>query len=75
MSIYRYNYGFLECIKILFYKKRCPICNKKLKRKSEKKEYVETDQSMISEFGRNAYEVTIYYFCEDCNKRIEISEL
>lgn len=75
MSIYRYRYGFGEFIKIAFYKKRCPICNRKLKRKSEKKEYIETDQSMISECGSDAYDVTIYYVCENCNKRVEVCEL
>ncbi|KIL07018.1 hypothetical protein SR42_12470 [Clostridium botulinum] len=43
--------------------------------KVKNKEYVETDQSLIAEYGRNAYNVTIYYFCKKCNKRIEISEL
>ncbi|WP_252230304.1 MULTISPECIES: hypothetical protein [unclassified Clostridium] len=75
MSICRFNYSFKDFMKILFYKKRCPICVKKIRRKSEKNEYVETDQSLIAEYGRNAYNVTIYYFCKKCNKRIEISEL
>ncbi|WP_252238065.1 hypothetical protein [Clostridium sp. VAP51] len=75
MSIYRFNYGLTDFMKILFYKKKCPVCGKKIKRKSDKKEYVETDQSMIVKYGRNAYEVKIYYFCENCNKRIEVSEL
>lgn len=75
MSIYRYNYGLGDFVKILFYKKRCPICSRKLKRKSEKKEYTETDQNLIAECGRNAYDVTIYYICQNCNKRVEVFEL
>ncbi|WP_459480900.1 hypothetical protein [Clostridium saccharoperbutylacetonicum] len=75
MSIYTFNYGFFDVIKIIFYKKRCPICNGKLKRRSEKEEYTETDENMIADFGRNAYNVTIYYICEECDKRVEISEL
>ncbi|CUU50365.1 hypothetical protein [Clostridium beijerinckii] len=75
MSVYRFNYGFGEFIKILFYKKRCPICKGRIKRKSEVKEYTETDQNLMAESGGYAYNVTIYYICENCNNRVEVSEL
>lgn len=43
MSIYRFNYGLTDFMKILSYKKECPACGSKIKHKSDKKEYVETD--------------------------------
>lgn len=75
MVVYNFRHGLSDIIKILFYKKRCPKCNQKAKRKSDKKEYVETSKSMNEYNFGEAYEVVIYYYCENCKIRIEVSDL
>ena len=75
MAIYSFKHGLGDILRILFYSKKCPDCNQKAKRKKVKKEYVETSKSMNEYNFGQSYEVIIYYFCENCKKRIEVSDL
>ncbi|MCX7920972.1 MAG: hypothetical protein N3B21_02955 [Clostridia bacterium] len=76
MSLTWYNHGFGDFLKIAFFKKTCPQCNGRLKRYSDKEEYIETREYRDDEYNvGKALKVTFYYFCDSCNIRVEVSDL
>ena len=74
---YYVRLNFKELFYIFFKKKQCPICKNKITSEM-KKEYVGIKKVHIPSGGgwnSENYKLTRCYFCDNCNKLYEISEL
>lgn len=75
MALTLYEHNFKDLFKMLFYKKNCPNCTKKMKRKYEKKKYTETNPMWMEYDDGNTYKIKYFYYCDYCKLRIKVSNL
>ena len=76
MASYEIELSPKEFFALIFYKKKCPTCNDKMKRVKKSsliKKGWDNNNGMY--FYGKSYKVKIYYRCEKCNKDVMLSEL
>ena len=77
MASYGIELSGKELVYFLFKKKKCPVCNERLKREKKVENLGESFDSV--ELGKFYYgerhEVTIFYKCAKCDKLYSIREL
>lgn len=73
MPLVRFEHTLKDIIKILFFKKSCPCCGIKMKRHAHKEEYIEVVDDEYN-YG-DSYRIKFYYYCNTCNKRVEVCNL
>ncbi|AQR93136.1 hypothetical protein [Clostridium saccharoperbutylacetonicum] len=69
--------GFDELKYLFFKKKKCPMCGNKME-KIESEEYKGIEQWMSGDgykSDREVYEVKIFYYCRNCDKKYSLEEL
>ncbi len=76
MGSTEYAFSFREFVRLIFYKKICPVCNSKLNWLSEKKLIKLGWKKMHGTFwaGKH-YEGKIVFHCDKCDRRFELMEL
>ena len=74
MPYYEYDLGLTGLFKLIFRKKTCPQCGRKLKRKTEK-EYLGKRGDIFEGHSTDTYHVSIRYHCEICRVDYHLKEL
>ena len=78
-SMYEVAFTPKELIYKLFKKKRCPICDEKLYSTSKQEflGYKSVNRAKLKMMPNNAkhYEVSLEYYCQNCNISFPIAEL
>ncbi|MDF2683791.1 MAG: hypothetical protein K0R47_4981 [Brevibacillus sp.] len=74
MSSYEFEFTYKEFFRLLFYKKICPLCTRKLDKKKDKiKTGWYSEDGTYHEGDHN--QLKFYYYCPNCLKDIELLDL
>ena len=76
-GIKEWSFGFKELKYFLFNRKKCKICGTKMKKvTSEKYIGMKKFSGIVTGLSYDkAYEVTIFYYCQKCDKKYSLEEL
>ncbi|CAH1232612.1 hypothetical protein PAECIP111891_07057 [Paenibacillus allorhizoplanae] len=76
MASYEFEFSPKELLRLLFFKKICPYCTKKLI-KVKDRTFLDRGWYRMngSSYYGNQYHLKFYYYCNNCSKNIQLNEL